>query len=184
MGLFDMFKKKEKLSYDPNNVKVTDLDFNFILDYDMKSWKVTEVWEYDWGDNNFTWEYKIDAGDDAAFLHVDDDVQLTLTLTRPVKIRKIDEDLVETIVKDEKPPNKLFWEGEKYYLDTDSAGYCKDHSKETNDWEEFIMWDYYNEDETKVLSITQWDERNFDAYAGEVVQEFQIENIIPADPED
>ena len=69
MGIFDLFKKKEKApKYDVTNLKVTDLDQGFIFDYDMKSWVVKEVYEYDWGSNNFSHEYKVDSGDEVAFL--------------------------------------------------------------------------------------------------------------------
>ena len=182
MGLFDIFKKKEQEpSYDPSNITVHDLDFGFILEYDLKSWRVEEVYEYDWGNNHFSWEYMINSGDDRAFLHVSDNAGTELTLTREIKIRKLDEDLVDVIIKTEQAPSKLFWEGEKYFLDADSAGYCKDHSDNSNSWDELISYDYYNEDEDKIISITQWDERNFEAYAGKVLKNFEISNIIPAD---
>ncbi|MEO1099612.1 MAG: hypothetical protein AAFX57_17950, partial [Bacteroidota bacterium] len=58
MGLFDFFKKKEKEpEYDVTNLKVSDLDHGFILEYDLKTWEVKEVYEYDWGNNNFSQEY-------------------------------------------------------------------------------------------------------------------------------
>ncbi len=181
MGIFNIFgKKKEEPSYDPNNVTVHDLDFNFIIEYDLKSWKVEEVFEFDWGSNNFSKEYKINSGDEIAYLHVSDDGGLQLTLTKEIKIRKLDEDLVDTIVKTEKALNKLHWEGEKYFLDSESTGYSKDLSKSTNDWEELISFEYYNDEETKIISITQWDERSFEAYAGIVISEFEISSIIPA----
>jgi len=180
MGIFDIFKKKkEEPSYDPNNITVLDLDFDFILEYDLKSWKVEEVYEYDWGNNNFTKEYKINSGDDVAYLHVADDNGIKITLTKEIKIRKLDEDLVDTIVKTEKALSKLHWEGDKYFLDSDTAGYFRDCGKDTNDWEELISFEYYTDDESKIISITQWDERNFDAFAGVTVKEFEISNIIP-----
>ena len=181
MGLFDRFKKKEEPSYDPSNITVHDLDYGFILEYDLKSWKVEEVYEYDWGNNNFSWEYLINSGDEKAFLSVSGDNDLNLTLTKQIKIRKLDEDLVDIITKTEKAPSKLFWENEKYFLDEDSAGYCKDHSNKSNTWDELISYDYFNEEEDKIISITQWDDRNFEAFAGIVLKEYQIENIIPSD---
>jgi len=179
MGLFDKLKKKKEPDYDPTNLKVTDLDYNFIFDYDMQTWQVKEVYKYDWGENNFTKEYKIDSGEKDHYMHVADDDEVIITLTNPIKIRKIDEDLMDIIIKDEKPPNKIFLEGEKYFLDSDSAGYFHDCANKNDNWEEFITWDFYNEDETKVVSITQWDEKNIDAVAGIVVKAYEISNIIP-----
>ena len=68
--MFDFFKKKKKVSYDVTNLSLKDLDVGFIFDYDMKSWVVKEVYKYDWGNNNYTSEYKVDSGDEVAFLPV------------------------------------------------------------------------------------------------------------------
>jgi hypothetical protein len=72
----------------------------------MKSWVVKEVYEYDWGNNNFTREYKIDSGDEVGFLHIEDDGELNITFSNSIKIRKIEEDVSEEIQKNEKPPLK------------------------------------------------------------------------------
>ena len=180
MGLFDFLKKKEEEpKYDVTNLQVTDLDKGFIFDYDMKSWEVKEVYEYDWGDNNFSYEYKIDSGDDVMYLSIEDQGDLAMSLSKSIKIRVLGEGIVEEIVKNQKPPDRLVYENETYYLDTDSAGYFNDKTKGTDDWEELIAWEYYNKEEDKIISITQWDERNFDAAAGIVIKEFEISNIIP-----
>jgi len=178
--MFDFFKKKkEEPSYDITNITLKDLDFGFILDYDMKSWVVKEVYEYDWGDNNYSKEYKIDSGDEVGFLSIEDDSELNISLTKAIKIRKIDEDIIEEVLKNERAPNKIHYEGVTYYLDSDSAGYCRDLGKETEDWEELFSWEYLDENEEKIISITQWDERTFEAYAGIVLEPYKFSNIIP-----
>ncbi|MEM9338692.1 MAG: DUF4178 domain-containing protein [Bacteroidota bacterium] len=177
--MFGFLKKKKEPSYDVTNLSLNDLDFGFIVDYDMKSWVVKEVYEYDWGSNNFSKEYKIDSGDEVAFLSIEDDGELFITLTKAIKIRQIDEDISDTIVETKKAPKKIHYEGVKYFLDSDSAGYFRDCSKETKDWEELISWEYYDENEEKIISITQWDERTFDASAGIVLKPYQFSNIIP-----
>ena len=73
----------------------------------------------------------------------------------------------------------MVYDGLTYYLDEDSAGYFNDVTRGIGDWEELISFDYLDEDEKKCLSIDQWDERNFDAFAGVVVQEYEISNIMP-----
>ncbi len=107
MGIFDFFKKKEEPAYDPTNLRVTDLEKGFLVDYDLNSWQVVAVYEYDWGNNNFTREFKLDSGDDVAFLHIEEDDELFLTLTRKIKVRSVGEDLPEKILKKEHPPKKI-----------------------------------------------------------------------------
>lgn len=178
--MFNIFKKKkEEPEYDITNLSVKDLNFGFIFDYDMKSWVVKEVYEYDWGDNNFTKEYKVDSGDEVAFLEIEDDGDLSIVLSKSIKVRKIEEDVVDKITSKGRGPKKLHYKDEKYFLDSDSAGYFRDCRKETKDWEELITWDYYNEDESHVVSLTQWDERTIEASAGLVLKSYQISNIIP-----
>ncbi len=177
--MLNFFKKKKEPDYDITNLKITDLDVGFIFDYDLKSWVVREKYQYDWGDNNFSYEYKVDSGDDVAFLSLEDDGVLNLGLFRPIKIRKIDEDVVELITKDEKAPRQLHYEGETFYLDADSAGYFRDCGKPTEDWEEVISYEYMNDNEDKILSITQWDEQTFEASIGIVLQSHEISSLLP-----
>lgn len=177
--MFDFFKKKKEPSYDVTNLGIQDLDFDFIFDYDLKSWVVREVYEYDWGNNNFSHEYKVDSGDEVAYLSVEDGSDLTLTLTKSIKIRKIDEDIAQIIAETKKAPSQVHFEGEVFFLSSDSAGYFRDCGKKTEDWEELFSWEYFNENEDKIISITQWDEHTFDSFAGLVLQSHQISNIIP-----
>ena len=43
MGLFNFLKKKNKPTYDVTNMKVTDLDKDFVFEYNLKNWVVKEV---------------------------------------------------------------------------------------------------------------------------------------------
>lgn len=177
--MLNFFKKKKEPEYDVTNLQITDLDVGFLFDYDMKSWIVKETYEYDWGDNNFSKEHKVDSGDEVAFLSVEDEGELNLSLSKTIKIRKIDEDVADEIVKNEKAPRQLHYEGEQYFLDADSAGYYRDCAKKSEDWEELMSFEYLNEEEDKLVCITQWDEQTFEASAGIVLKPYQISNIIP-----
>ncbi|MEM8894088.1 MAG: DUF4178 domain-containing protein [Bacteroidota bacterium] len=180
--MFDWFKnrkKKQEPEYDVTNLSLRDLNYGFIFDYDMKSWVVKEVYEYDWGNNNFSKEYKVDSGDQVGYLSISDEDELIISLTNSVKLSKFDEDIMSEVEKNKKPPRHLHIDGEKYTLEEDSAGYFRDCIKTTEDWEEFVNWDYYNEDGDKIVSVTQWDDFNIKAHAGIVLKEYQISSIIP-----
>lgn len=178
MGVFDFLKKKEEPKYDVTNLSVKDLDQGFVFDYNLKSWVVREVYKYDWGKNIFTKEFKIDAGDEVAFLSVSDSGELNLSITKPIKMQKLGDGIREEIRKKE-APDHLEYDGTKYYLDEDSAGYFNDVTAKSTEWEELVSYDYLNDEETLCLSITQWDERNFEASAGNVIQHYEISNITP-----
>ena len=100
MGVFDFLKKKkEEPTYDITNLSVRDLDEGFIFDYDMKSWVVKEVYEYDWGSNNFSREFMVDSGDEMKYLAMEEEDGLFLTMSKNIKIRKLDEDIIDKIIK-------------------------------------------------------------------------------------
>ncbi|MBI9035421.1 MAG: DUF4178 domain-containing protein [Bacteroidales bacterium] len=176
MGIFDFFKKKEE-KYDALNIKVTDIDMGFVFDYNMETWMVTQVFDYDWGNNNFSKEFKIENGKDSAFLNIDQDDELTITISSPIKIGIIEEDIAHEIEFNQHPPKELNYKGRKYFFDEESPGFFRADEKE--DWIEFISWDYYDEKDEYILSIEQWDERKYTASHGVVVPEFEISNILP-----
>lgn len=184
MGIFDIFNKNKKPDYDPLNVKVTDLRLGFVFDYNLESWIVKEEYEYDWGDNCFTREFKITNGDKTAYLHVEDDDEVKITISDKIKIRKIDEDLPEYIRSNGESRTKLVYNNKTYFLDKESPGFYRDVAKSPDknkdeSWTEFISWDYYDESEKFAISIEQWGENEFDASVGEIIEEFKISNIIP-----
>lgn len=182
MGLFDFFKKDKGPSYDPSNITIKDLNEGWVFEYDLKTWQVQEAYEYDWGGNFFTHEYKISDGDDTLFLEVEEDDELEIALYRKVKLLAIDEDLPETIEKDKRPPKKLIYEGVKYYRDEESPGYfrnMKDDEKDDENWSELISWTYYDDTDEKVLVIEQWGDREFEAAVGTYAESYEFSNILP-----
>ena len=179
MKLFDKFKKKKKASYDPTNINITDLSQGFVFDYNMSTWVINEEYEYDWGDNFYTKEYKISNGSETFFLSVEDDDELILILTKKINLRKIDTDVADSIIKFEEAPREIMYNGEKYFLEKESPGYFCNKRKDANDWDEFISWDYYNNDGNLYICIEQWDEKEFEASAGIVIKEIEISNILP-----
>ncbi len=181
MGIFDWLFKKQtpQPDYDPLNIKITDLKKGFVFDYDMKSWIIRQVFEYDWGNNYFTREYKVDSGDDVAFLSVEVEDEYTITFTRKVKPRQIDEDLPEYIIEHNYPPKKLFYKNKKFFRESETPGYFRDLGKPGSRLMEVISWEYYDADQKEVIFVEQWGEREFDAAYGKVLKEFEISNILP-----
>lgn len=177
---FNFFKKKkEEPDFDPLNIRVTDLKKGFIFEYDMKTWEVVEEYTYDWGDNYFSKEYKISTGSEILFMSVDEDDVIEITLQKKIKLSSIEGDIEGEIIKNRVPPKKIVYRGVNYYRDSEAPGYFKEEDSD-KDWLELVSWSYYNEEEDRVLSIEQWDDREFEASYGKVIKEFEISNIMPA----
>ncbi|GLB53086.1 hypothetical protein NBRC110019_21260 [Neptunitalea chrysea] len=181
MGFFDkFFSKKEEPHYDSTNITVRDLDINFVFDYDLSTWKVIALYEYDWGDSYFTREFKITDGDETLYLGMEEDDELELTIGSKIKLRELGTVLVNELMTHQSPPNAFAFKGENYVLMEQAPGYFHDVSKGENDWEEFISWDFENEKGTHVITIEQWGEKEFEASLSMYIEEYQLDNILPA----
>ncbi len=178
MGLLNYFKK-DKPSYDSTDIRLTNLDVGFVFDYDLSTWEVKEVYEYDWGDNYFTVEFKIDNGEEIAYLAVEDDDELEIILSKKIKIRTVGEDIPEHISQHQKPPVKIEYENREFLLDGETPGYFRRADTGNEQWDEFIAWNYFDKDNEFNLTIEQWGETEFEASFGKVLKEFEISNILP-----
>lgn len=183
MGITDFFKRKKKEEsenkYDVTNIQVQDLDVGYVFEYDMQTWVVEAVYEYDWGDNYFTHEFRIFNGKERHFLGIEEeDGQLHLTLMNKVKVRSIMNTLPEQLIEDQKPPNEITYNQVSYYLEDTSSGYFNDIAKGDN-WEEFRSWDFENPTGDLLLTIEQWDTDDFEASIGQKIEEYEISNILP-----
>ena len=179
MGLFDRFKKKEEPHYDPNNLRIQDFRVGFMFDYDLKTWMIKEEYEYDWGDNYFTREYKLESADDTAYLHIDHNDEGFMTLSRKLKVRALGEDIPEEIIENNCPPKKISYKETDYFLDKESPGYFSDDPEDDDSWTEFISCDYYDAEGKLVACVEQWGARDFEASYGKVVEDYEITNILP-----
>ncbi len=177
MGLFDVFKKK-KPHYDATNITVKDLNLGFVFEYDLDNWEVIACYEYDWGNNFFTQEYKISNGTKTLYLSVEDDDELELTLMSKIKVRQLGAKVQQQLMEEQKAPNSFEYEGRSYFLDEESAGFFNDVAA-GDEWVEFVSWTYEDEMGDLLITIEQWDEHEFAASAGKYIDAYEISNILP-----
>lgn len=184
MGIFDFFKskKKEESHYDVTNIKVTDLELGYVLDYDLTSWIVDKMYEYDWGDNFFTREFVINNGKKKLYLHIEEDDELEISVTEKVPIRVLGEHILDVIKNTDKGPERITYKDEVYYLDSENSGYIR--NVENEHWGELIHWLYLDKEEEKLITIEQTGEQSFEATVGVYIDAFEISNILPQNSTD
>lgn len=177
--LFKNFKK-DKPADDFGNMTVLDLEVGCFFDYDLSTWKIDEEYEYDWGDQEFSREFKVTNGVDVRFLSIEEDDGIYMEFTQKINLKKIDSTLYSYLISSDevKPPAHLTYEGKKYFLDEEAPGYYR-NVMDGDEWTEFISWTYYDDSEENVLTIEQWGDTSFDASQGKVIKEFQISNLLP-----
>jgi len=178
---FGFFKKKKEKNkgphYDPTNILVTDIRKGFLFDYNDKSWEAVEEYEYDWGNNDFTYEFKIVASDETAFLYIEDDDELECLVMKKMPFQKLDASVASKIEKKGKPPKEIIFEGTTFYRDGESPGFYRNLNSEN--WSELISWTYYDDSGRLVLNVEQWGDDAFEASIGVSVPESAFSNILP-----
>jgi hypothetical protein len=180
MGFLDIFKKKnqeEQPHYDPTNIRAIDIRKGWLFDYDAKTWEVIEEFEYDWGDNIFTYEYKIQSGAEVLYMFVEENQEIYCTFTTKIKFARLGESVEQHLLDYSKPPSQITYENTKFLRERESPGYFR--SLEDEDSVEVMLWEYFDEAEAKILLIHQWDESDFEASVGVIEREDAISNILP-----
>lgn len=178
--MFDWFKKKiAKPEYDPLNMSLTNLKKGFVLDYMSKTWLVTKEHEYDWGNNDFTMEYQLTSSNENIYLHVEEDDNLKLLVSKPVNFSTVGENLASYIRENEQPPGHLEFGGRSFSLISETAGHCREMASER--WDPFIAWDYEEPSGQYILTLEQWGEGDFEAYLGKIAFEYEFKDILPGE---
>ncbi|MBX2841135.1 MAG: DUF4178 domain-containing protein [Flammeovirgaceae bacterium] len=179
-GFFKKKKKEEELPhYDPTNLHIRDLRKGFIVEYDLKTWEVDAEFEYDWGNEYFTYEYKLTCADDSIFLYIEEDDELVLTVSRKIPFGKLGEAVEDGINDKGKPPKEVIYDGKVFYRESQRPGFYK-NVESKGESEEFVGWEYIDDSEKFVLNIEQWEDDVYEASLGQFVNERDFSNILPA----
>lgn len=176
MGIFDFFKKKKEPQKLSEDLTLKDLEKGDYVDYFMKSWKVDEVTEYDWGNNIFSREFKLNAGDEIIYIEIDEEEDETVSISRDEKMSKIQKGLKQYIIENDEPPKDLEYNGTKYYFAEENLGEC--YEPGSSDVSKLVNWTFNDEDEEHFISLDRWDETDIEASVGEYAKIIEFSNII------
>ena len=174
MGLFDFFKKEKEIV----DLTVQNLSAGCILEYDLQSWIVKDKTEYDWGNNQFSFEYTIENGSVSSFLHVNTSPTLKLDVSSEIKMFDLGRDVKQTIVETDSPPKKIVYKGTEYFLSDEFLGHCKSVNDDDEDWSKFVNWVFNNGDESEFISLNRWSETEIDGVQGRYAKEFEFSNFL------
>jgi hypothetical protein len=176
MGLFDFFKKDKKK--EPKvDFTVNEMKKGFIVDYSMKSWEVKKVSNYNWGNNYYSKEYILDAGDEKMFLNVEDDDGLVCSIWSSIDLFDIDQNLAIEIRTNDEAPNKLLYANKTYVRKESSQAVCEEEGVEGES--KLVNWTYQHSESKECISINRWGEEEFDASVGTYIKAREFSNILP-----
>lgn len=181
MGLRDLFKKKED-DFDPlKDLELSKLRVGYYVDYDLKTWEVTDYNKYEFGEGYTTEEWELTAGREKWYLERSDNDEVEWTLSKKIPIGAIEGEIRQYIIEHDDPPEQVVCKGKKYYLDESGAGYLYEGGEEPA--KEFVYWDFIDEEDEHFLTIEQYGETEFEAAEGYYVEEYQFVNILPSSSE-
>ncbi len=171
-------KKKKEEPLDPfQDMVLSKLKVGYLVDYDLKTWEVTEYNMYDWDDGDYSYEWELTSGNEIIYLEREEDDEVEWVVSKRISFKSLGPGLSTHIKQNEDPPHELEYDGVAYYLEDGSGGYfCKGGGKQRI---EFLYWEFLDESEEKVLTIEQWGEDKFEASVGFYVEEYQFTNILP-----
>ena len=179
-----VFKKwlsrKKNTGLDPlRDLTLAGLKVGYYLDYDLKTWTVTGAHYYDWGDGDVTYEWQLKSHDDTIYLEREPGDEEYWSISRKIAIQRLDEKIIQHVKQHEEPPERIRFEETTYFLEETAAGHFFQSKEATG--RELIRWDFINDGGEKILSIEQWDEDEFEAAVGIMVQDWQFTNILPGE---
>jgi len=158
-----------------------DLQVGYLVDFDLKTWEVIGYNVYDY-DGFETREWELRCGEEVRFLELAvDDGQAEWVLTRKIGLRQLDPEVAAAIIDSGDPPEEVRLAGRPYLAVESSAGQMREGGGGRG--HEFVNWSYESEEGERVLFISQWGERDFRAYEGEYVEEYQFTDILPGKKE-
>ncbi len=175
MGFFSKTPKEKKTIFKKTNSRQSKIFVGHSFRYDNRRWQVVGANKYDFGRNSITSEFELESQGEKAFLNIDNDDENTYAIYNEIDLSEIDEEVYQHLTNDDNPLEILHHGGKPYFLDEESTGHYSQEG--TNEKEEFIMWDYYDETREKILSITQWDDTEFDASVGRILNDKEVQIV-------
>ncbi len=149
----------------------------YLVDYELRTWEVTARHHADLGDGLRMDSWEIRAEGEVRYLSRIEADGTFWTLTRKVPIGMVDSKLRSYIQDNGDPPQQIDFSGVSYALD--SYGGAKFFRNGHGAPIPFLYWDYKDESGSRLLSIEQWGDIDFEAYVGGNVEEYQFSNILP-----
>ncbi len=157
------------------DLKISDLEIGYILEYELKNWEVTDIMTYTWDNGVSEKEYTIhdgkttlylnyDASQDKASLYWKENLQNVWPLARQ-KMQRNERMLDDTFQ----------FQGEDFHFASDGSAMLRNSVEKF----EMVNWLFMSLDDQKMMSFNKYEDGSMEVYAGKVLPKFAINNILP-----
>ncbi|MEM8929944.1 MAG: DUF4178 domain-containing protein [Acidobacteriota bacterium] len=186
MGLFDRIRHTLRggeataapASSTPTNL--ADLAVGWMVDYDLRTWQVTDHEHYTFNDGATADEWELSSGHDRLYLErSDDDGEVEWSISRPLPIERL-EGVRDHILQHDDPPDAIEYGGRTFRMEWSVGGSVRPVAG--GEERRLIEWELLDADEEHFLAIQQWGDTEFTASEGEVVQPFLFTHLLAGSP--
>lgn len=165
--------------FDPLNITLENLKTGFLLDYDLRTWQVKSLHQYEWAGGSSERLFKIESvGDSAQLFLRKEGYQLTIQVCRMINIHTIDSNLATEILHNHQPYNIITYEGTTFYKENAKDGILYETQKQNK--QRVLLWEYYDGQRKQILRIEQFGKNDFRAMLGKLASEFEFSDILPS----
>lgn len=157
------------------NPSLLKLNKGYTFEYQNILWEITDVYEYDWGRDGRSIEYKILGGTQEAFLEVEDDEgEIIVIFSIDVDKDQLRPDFGPQDFEGEEILAELDYAGRRYRLEEINEGYYKNIAG-MEPSQKLTNYGFY--DGEHFVAIAQWADGEMDYSVGQPINPKKIKNI-------
>jgi len=165
--------------YDPSSLSLENLKEGYMVDYDLKTWQVTTVRQFDWDTGISAREFKLVSDMESIWIYLfKEGSYLTITVNKPLNIYAIDSNLETEIYHNRRPFNIITYQSIQYYRENALEGYLFNITTNSTGTKT-ASWEYYDQERKHYMRIEQQEQKNFRAVVGKIVSPFEFSEILP-----
>jgi hypothetical protein len=151
------------------------LNKGFTFEYQKIRWEIVDVFEYDWGRDGRSIEYKILGDTQEAYLEVEnDDGEIIVIFSVDVDKDQLMPDFGPSDFEGEEILSELDYAGRRYQLEEINEGYYKNIAG-MEPSQKLTNYGFY--DGEHFVAIAQWDDGEMDFSVGQPISPKKIKNI-------
>ena len=163
--------------FDPLNILIADLDIGFFLDYNFKSFEITDGIEVKIKDYCIR-VMKLDASDQQLWLMVENET--STALAERLDAALVNNEIPSIMENFGKAPATLEFRDVKYKLISAGDGRYRDLKANAMDWNRASGWKYGSSDGGQLLYITQMGLNVFEAIIAIRINPAEFSNFLPS----
>lgn len=172
---------------DPLSLNVSNLQKDYLVDYDLKTWKVKDMRLLYWTEGTKENEHEVERyveleeGKEEKVIHVDRDRPAhQVPLSAPVNVFTIDKSFEKHLTGNSfNAPTSLEYKDQTFFRETQKKGFNIDPEDKSYDIIE--SYNYLNEKRDEQLRIDFWGGDKVECYYGKFEKIIMFDNVLPVE---